>query len=306
MGAMAEIPPALQKESPRREIPWVTLGWLTFLIVLLYFPVIAGMVKEWADEEDMGHGFFVLPVVGYIIWQRREELAAISIRPNAWGYVLIGWGLFQLLAGTLGADFFVMRTALIVSVIGVLLTTCGWPMIKALAMPLFLLLFMIRIPLFIYSQITFPLQLFASKVAEASLSIMGIPVLREGNVLELTSQRLSVIEACSGIRSLLSLTFLSLVYGYFFDDRPWMKWVLLVATVPIAIVANASRVTITALLSEKVDPELAQGAYHTFEGWVIFMVALVALIATHRILSFIISRGRPSVPPTTPEVRTAS
>lgn len=303
MGAMAETPPALQKESPHKAIPWVTLGWLTLLIAVLYFPVIMTMVKEWADEEDMGHGFFVLPIVGYIIWQRRDELAQIAIRPNRWGYLLIVLGFFQLLAGTLGADFFVMRIALIVSILGVLLVTCGLPMIKALSMPLFLLLFMIRIPLFIYSQITFPLQLFASKVAEASLSILGIPVLREGNILELTSQRLSVIEACSGIRSLLSLAFLSLVYGYFFDDRSWMKWVLLVATVPIAILANASRVTITALLSE-VNPELAQGAYHTFEGWVIFMVALVALIITHKILSWVISRGRPAAPQT-PEMSTA-
>ncbi len=303
MGAMAETPPALQNDSPRKTIPWATLGWLTLMVAVLYLPVLITMVKEWSDEEDMGHGFFVLPVVAYIIWQRRDELAQIQIRPSWWGYVLIVWGFCQLLAGTLGADFFVMRTALVVSILGVLLATCGWPLIKALAMPLFLLLFMIRIPLFIYSQITFPLQLFASRVAEASLSILGIPVLREGNILELTSQRLSVIEACSGIRSLLSLAFLSLVYGYFFDDRQWMKWFLLVATVPIAILANASRVTITALLSE-VNPELAQGAYHTFEGWVIFMVALTALIITHKIVSWLLDRFHTGVPKT-PEMRTA-
>src|SRR5690606_23025913 len=102
MSAMAEATPALQKESSRREIPWVTLGWLAFLISLLFFSVITGMVKEWSDEEDMGHGFFVLPVVAYIIWQRRDELAQIPIRPNKWGYLLIGWSFFQLLAGTLG------------------------------------------------------------------------------------------------------------------------------------------------------------------------------------------------------------
>src|SRR5690242_18260090 len=101
---------------------------------------------------------------------------------------------------------------------------------------------MIRIPLFFYQQMTFPLQIFASKVATVLLQTVGIPVLRDGNILELPSQRLEVIEACSGIRSLISLTFLSLAYGYFFDKRPWMRWVLLVCAVPIAIAANAIRV----------------------------------------------------------------
>lgn len=303
MGAMTETPPALQQDPQKQSIPWGTLAWLALMLVVLYAPVLVRIVKEWAEEEDMGHGFFVLPVVGYIIWQRRDELAKIPIRPHWFGYVLIVLGFLQLLAGTLGADFFVMRTALIVSIFGMLFATCGWPMIKALAMPLFLLLFMIRIPLFIYSQITFPLQIFASKVAEASLTLLGIPVLREGNILELTSQRLNVVEACSGIRSLLSLAFLSLVYGYFFDSRSWMKWLLLIATIPIAIIANASRVTITALLSE-FKPELAEGAYHTFEGWVIFMVALGALIATHKLLSWVIDRFNQGAPKA-PEMRTA-
>lgn len=157
-------------------------------------------------------------------------------------------------------------------------------MVKALAFPLFLLLFMIRMPLFIYSQITFPLQIFASSMAEHTLSLIGIPVLRDGNVLELASQRLSVVEACSGIRSLLSLSFLSLVYGHFFDSRGWMKWVLLVFTIPIAILANAMRVTLTGILSEW-NKEFAQGAYHTFEGWVIFMVALSAMVALHFLIN---------------------
>jgi exosortase len=162
-------------------------------------------------------------------------------------------------------------------------------MLKSLAFPLFLLLFMIRIPLFIYSQITFPLQLFASQVAEHSLNFIGIPVFREGNILELPSKKLSVVEACSGIRSLLSLTFLSLAYGYFFERRGWVRILLFILTVPIAIGANAFRVTITGILSEY-KPELAEGAYHTFEGWVIFVVALVALVLCHRLLEMIAAR----------------
>jgi exosortase len=156
--------------------------------------------------------------------------------------------------------------------------------VRILAFPLLLLPFMVPIPAIVYNQITFPLQLFASQVAETVLGWVGIPVLRDGNILELASQRLSVAEACSGIRSLLSLSFLSLVYAYFFDKRVWMRWVLLVATVPIAILANAGRVTLTGVLSE-INPELARGFFHSLEGWIIFLIALVMLASFHAIVN---------------------
>ncbi len=147
----------------------------------------------------------------------------------------------------------------------------------------------------VYNQITFPLQLFASGVAEKSLEILNIPVLRDGNILELPSQKLSVAEACSGIRSLLSLSFLSLVYAYFFDRKVWMRWVLLIATIPIAIIANSARVTLTGVLSE-IDPSLAEGFFHEAEGWVIFVVALVILILVHQLLNWVYRRGRRQSP----------
>jgi exosortase len=152
--------------------------------------------------------------------------------------------------------------------------------VRALAFPLLLLPFMIPIPGVVYTSITFPLQLFASWVAEGALNFMGYPVFRDGNILELASQKLSVAEACSGIRSLLSLSFLSLVYAYFFDNRVWMRWFLLAATIPIAILANAGRVTITGILSE-INPELAQGFFHELEGFVIFIIAGVMLVILH-------------------------
>ena len=143
---------------------------------------------------------------------------------------------------------------------------------------------MIPFPGVVYNQITFPLQLLASRVAEGALGVLGIPVLRDGNVLELANQKLDVAEACSGIRSLLSLSFLSLVYCYFFDRRVWMRWILLVSTVPIAIIANAGRVTITGLLSQ-VNPELARGVFHDMEGWVIFLIALAMIAVLHLTLT---------------------
>src|ERR1700686_2428516 len=201
---------------------------------------------------------------------------------------MVVFSAFILMDGTLVAQIVVSRVGFLVALVGVILFLCGTQVLRILAFPLFLLLFMIPIPAMIYARITLPLQLFASRVAETVLSLFGIPVLRDGNVLELASQRLSVVEACSGIRSLLSLSFLSLVYAYFFDKKVWMRWVLLAATIPIAIAANASRVTLTGLISEY-RPTLAQGFFHTAEGWVLFIVALVLLVAFHQLINRIYS-----------------
>jgi exosortase len=143
---------------------------------------------------------------------------------------------------------------------------------------------MVPIPQVIYNRITFPLQIVASQAAEAALSVLGIPVLREGNVLNLADQTLNVVEACSGIRSLLSLSFLALVYGYFFEKRVWMRVFLFFLTIPIAIVANAGRVTLTGILAE-VKPEWSEGFFHEMSGLVISMVALVLLIAFHQLFA---------------------
>ena len=152
---------------------------------------------------------------------------------------------------------------------------------------------MIPLPPVVFYQIAFPLQLLASRVGEMTLSSLAIPVLREGNVIVLSTTSLEVAEACSGIRSLLSLTFLSLVYGYFFDSKPWMRWLLLAATIPVAIAANAARVTLTGMISEyRVD--LAQGLFHEFEGFVLFIVAVVLLISFHQLVNRIYKSRHPN------------
>jgi exosortase len=151
------------------------------------------------------------------------------------------------------------------------------------AFPLCLLFLMIPIPAVIYNQITFPLQILASRLAAGALAVLGIPVFREGNILELPSQRISVVEACSGIRSLLSLTFLSLVYGYFFEKKTWIRVMLFLATVPVAILANGGRVTVTGILSE-IRPDLAEGSFHESAGLVIFLVAAIILFVFHKML----------------------
>jgi exosortase len=259
------------------------IAWFSLLLAICFAPVLYGMGKEWLDEEDMGHGFFVPVVAGWILWQDRRRLLAVEAQPNLWGLAPLLFGGALLVFGTLGAELFVSRVGFLFSLVGTIVTLGGWNLLRAAAYPLFLLVFMIRIPAILYNQITFPLQIFASSVAEHSLWALGIPALREGNVLELPSQRLQVVEACSGIRSLLSLSFLSLVYAYFFDTKIWMRGALLAATVPIAIGANAFRVTMTGVLSEY-KKELAEGFFHAAEGWVVFLIALTFLVIVHRII----------------------
>jgi exosortase len=281
---MSGISSAAETDRRARQISWFVLAWLGALLLFSYAPVLWRLVEQWDSDPDMGHGFFVPVVAGFIVWQNRRELLALTPSPNWWGLAVVLYGALQLYIATLGAELFLARTAFVISVIGIVLLLGGTAYVRRLAFPLFLLFFMIPIPTVVYNSITFPLQILASRVSTQALDVMQIPVLREGNVLELAQQKLSVVEACSGIRSLLSLSFLSLVYGYFFESKIWMRVVLFLSTIPIAIVANASRVTLTGVLTEY-KPELAEGFFHTASGWVIFMVALAILIALHQILN---------------------
>jgi exosortase len=280
MASVADNLPQQGHAVAPRSIPWTGIIWFAALLLLGSFHTLNSLAHQWATDEDVGHGFFVPVVAAWIAWQRRDQIMALEFHPAWWGLGIMIWGAAQGYIGRLGADLFLERSSVLILLVGLLLTIGGTALVRVLAFPLLLLPFMIPLPGVVYNQITFPLQLFASRVAEGALDLLGYPVLRDGNILELASQKLSVAEACSGIRSLLSLSFLSLVYAYFFDNRVWMRWVLFCATIPIAIIANAGRVTITGILSE-INPELAHGFFHELEGWVIFVIAGILLVCLH-------------------------
>ncbi len=279
-------PTSAETPVERKGLPWAAIAWFGILLIIAYFPILKHLVEQWATDPDVGHGFFVPLVFGYIAWGRRETLMALPWKPAWWGIALLVWGFLQAYVGLLGAELFLQRSAFLISFVGLLLVLGGTALVRELLFPLLLLPFMIPIPQVIYNSITFPLQLFASWVAEILLGAINIPVLREGNVLVLASQTLSVAEACSGIRSLLSLTFLSLVYAYFFDKKVWMRWALFIAVIPIAILANAGRVTITGILSEH-NTELAKGVFHEMEGFVIFAIAFAMIFVLHMLINWI-------------------
>ena len=209
-------------------------------------------------------------------------LRRLSWQPSWWGLAGLGFGMCVLVLGQLGAELFLSRVSLLLVLASLTVLFLGWNFLRALAFPWAFLLLMIPIPAIVFNQITFPLQLLASKVASTTLPWMGVPVLREGNVIVLPAMALEVADACSGIRSLMSLTTLAIIYAYLMERRVLIRVALAVASVPIAVVANSVRIIGTGLLVQYWDPDKAEGYFHASWGWLIFVISLVMLYLLHR------------------------
>jgi len=268
------------------------IGLLVASFALLYWRVIVNLIHDWATDDNYSHGFLIVPLAAYLIWERRDRLRQLTLRPTWWGFAIVCGSVAVLLAGLLGAELFLSRIAIIGTLIGGVLFVLGWPYLRVLMFPAAILLLMIPIPAIIYNQIVFPLQLLASRVGESSLAVAGIPVLREGNVLILANTSLEVAEACSGIRSLISLLTLGIVYGYFTDPRVSIRTIVALSTVPVAIVANGLRVAGTGIAAHYYGPEAAEGFFHTFAGWLVFVVAFLLLFIIARALVWMFPSAR--------------
>jgi len=229
---------------------------------------------------------FVPPLVAYIVWQRWGTLRSLPSAANAWGLLLMIAGGVMLCIGppSLPTFVFMSRVGFVLSLIGLVLFLRGFATLRELAYPLLLLLFMIPPPGFVFQKLTLPLQFVASMLSEQLLGLLGYSVLREGNVLHLPNQTLNVVEACSGLRSLLSLSFLAQAYAFLFDRRPWMRVALGIAIVPIAVAANACRIALSAMAGQ-VNPDWAHGLFHAMTAWVVFVFSFVFLLLTHQLIS---------------------
>jgi len=273
--------------NPSLEFGRFALWGAALIVVLLsalYFTVLGRLVTEWWHDPETSHGFLVPPFAAYLVWTNRDRIRATRIQPSWVGVVVIAFGLGMLILGQYGAELFLSRASLIVVLAGMTVCFGGWPMLRELRFSLLVLLLAIPIPAIIYNQITFPLQILASKAASALLPVFGVPVLREGNVIDLPTMRLEVAEACSGIRSLISLFTLAIFYGYFLDKSVVRRTLLVLSSIPIAIGANAIRIVGTGLCVQYWDPDKAVGFFHEFSGWVVFLVSLGCLFAVHKML----------------------
>lgn len=271
--------------ATRLELSLTTGLVLTGLVAGLYGPVLTQMVADWWRDPDYSHGFVVPLFVGYVLYLRRHQLRQVPLEPTNLGLLVMVGAIGLLLAGSLGAELFVARFSLLFLLAGLLLFFAGWKMLRAVAFPLAFLALMIPLPAIIYNQVTFPLQLLASRVSSSGLELVGVPVLREGNVLVLPNYSLEVVEACSGIRSLMSLIALAVAFGYFVEKRLWARITLVGLMVPIAVASNALRVVGAGVLTYFFGPHSAEGFFHLFQGWLIFVSAVACMLLVHWLLS---------------------
>ena len=292
MSNSAEVAPLLSTREGGLSsgLPRWQAGALLLLIGWLYASILARLFLQWVGpthDPNFEHGIFVPFFALFVLWQGRKRLSVIPPAPTWAGLPLVALGLLMLVLGVLGAELFFSRVSLLILLAGLIILFQGWRFFRAILFPWAFLILMVPIPNLILQQVTFPLQLLASKLATVLLQLAGVPVLQQGNVIVLASMPLDVAEACSGIRSLLTLVTLAIIYGYLMETRVWVRVALAISAVPIAVAANSFRIFGTGMLVQYWDPDKAEGFYHALSGWLIFVVALIMLFAVHRVISLI-------------------
>jgi len=270
---------------------------LVLLLVLLYGNILTRLFTQWMNDKNFQHGIFVPAFALFVLWKNRKELQNTPPAPSWTGLPLIVGGLLILMLGEFGAELFLARVSLLLLLAGLIVLFHGWALFRAVLFPWAFLMLMIPIPVIVFQKITFPLQILASKLASTVLPLLGVVVHREGNIIELAAMKLEVVAACSGIRSLLSLLTLSIIYGYLMEDRNWVRVLLAIFSIPIAVTANSFRIVGTGLLVQYWDPERAEGFFHLFEGWLIFVVSLIMLFAVHGLMVRIWKKPVPEARP---------
>ena len=280
------------RESTASLIPWLQVAVLGALLVLLYHHIAFKLVKDWYNLPDFSHGFLIPFFAIFLLWDRRDELRRTPISPSWAGITLVALGLLELLVGVFGADLFFQRTSFVLLLAGLIWTLAGKAMMGRMRFVLLVLLLAIPLPTVLYNQITFPLQIRASQFASDILPWFDVPVLRDGNIIQLPAMPLEVAEACSGIRSLMSLFTVAVIYGYFLERKTWHRWVLALSALPIAVTANVARIVGTGLCVQYWDPVKAMGFFHEFSGWLMFLVSLGCLYLVHVAMRLVAREGR--------------
>ncbi len=287
-------PPPKRKDRLSSGLPrWQGVA-LLLLIAWLYASILARLFLQWINDPNFSHGIFVPLFALFVLWQDREKLAALAPAPSWAGLPLVLLSLLVLSLGVLGAELFFSRVSLLILLAGLIILFQGWTFFRAVLFPWAFLILMIPIPNLIISRVTFPLQLLAANLSTALLELVVV-VHREGNIIYLPHGLMDVAEACSGIRSLLSLVTLAIIYGYLMETRRWVRAVLVLSAVPIAVAANSVRVFVTGMLIEHGHKQEAEGDPHAMMGLLVFVVALVMLFALHRVISLIWKNG-PVIP----------
>jgi exosortase len=260
-------------------------------LLVCYLPILLGMGEQWRTDEDMGHGFAVPLVAFWIVWRERDRWRHLPLNPSPWGFVLLFLGATFHTISAVGVGLFAGSVGFLLSVSGIVLLLGGFGYLSVWAFPLLLSVFMLPKLAVVYNMFTLPLQFAATRLAELALSLANVAVVRQGNILESGALRVAVVEACNGIRYLLSLAFAGVVFAYLSDPKPWIRVAMMIASVPIAIFANALRVALAVVLGLR-NPKLAEEPYHSFSGWVIFVLCLVVMWACQWAINRVYERIR--------------
>jgi len=255
---------------------------LAGVILWFYWHVLSQLAKTLTEDEDFSFGLLLPIVSGYIAYLKWPEIRRLSWQPSWWGLAGIALGLALFVLGELATDMYTPCFSFVVVLSGLLILMGGKEAVRQFSFPLLLLVLMIPLPFFITQKITLPLQLLSSRLATGLLQLGGIPAVREGNVIDLGVRQLQVVAACSGLRYILSLLALAIIYCYFFQRRGWKVFILLCSIIPAAIVANALRVAGMGLF-----PALQEGFWHGFSGWLIFIFCFGFLGSLNWLLNYL-------------------
>ncbi len=266
---------------PMAKRPTLVLAWAVCgaLLLWVYGPIIAKMILNWYNDPNYSHGFLVPLVSGYLVWRQKDKLRLMASGPAAGGLVVVAAGLLMLLAGLLAHELYLQRLSLIPVLWGLAWITWGWPVAARTIFAALYLVLMIPLPYVIYDAVAFPLRLVAAQLAGWGIRLLGVPVLVEGNILHLPDVTLNVVDACSGIRSLISLLAAGVILAYLMLPNRWSKVLVILLVAPVAVFTNALRVMVAGVMAQHFGPGVLQGAMHDFTGWVVFLVAFGIMAA---------------------------
>jgi exosortase D (VPLPA-CTERM-specific) len=271
---------------------WITIAILLMLTMIPFGEGIEFMVMRWLSKDEYSHGILIPPIFGFLIWQKRYELARMPFTGSWYGVLLILAGWVGYAVGELSSLYSIIQYSFLLVVYGFFLACMGWHAFKLILMPLLILLFMIPLPNFLYNNLSSQLQLISSSLGVDFIRLFGISVYLEGNVIDLGAMRLEVVEACNGLRYLFPLMTLGFIMAYFYHDKFWKRATLFLSSIPITILMNSLRIGIIGCTVEYFGQDAAEGVLHFLEGWVVFMASLGVMLLEVWVLSIAFAKHK--------------